>query len=142
MAEFSKILVPFDGSSQSVNALKTAIGVAKLYRAKLDVLFVLEHVRFAGTPTDTLYIIEQATKQVKELAIKKAKHILKQEGFKGEVASSEGHPTEEIIEFAEKGKYDLVIIGNRGLSDVDRFLLGSVSDGVARHVHCAVMIVK
>jgi nucleotide-binding universal stress UspA family protein len=53
-----------------------------------------------------------------------------------------GNPAETIINVAEKGKYDLIIVGKRGLSTVKRFFLGSVSDDVSHHAKCSVLIVR
>ena len=53
-----------------------------------------------------------------------------------------GDPSEEIPKIANEEKYDLVVMGNRGLSGIKGFLLGSVSDKVSRSSECPVVIVK
>jgi nucleotide-binding universal stress UspA family protein len=52
-----------------------------------------------------------------------------------------GVPSDVIVEIAEKGNYDLIIVGSRGLGKVKRFLLGSVSDDVSHKAKCSVLIV-
>ncbi len=54
----------------------------------------------------------------------------------------QGSPKEEIVRAAEEWPADLVVVGGRGLGGVRGFLLGSVSQTVARHVHCPVLVVK
>lgn len=54
----------------------------------------------------------------------------------------EGHAVEEIIRACREGRLDLVVIGARGLSRIKEIVLGSVSDGVTRHAHCPVLVVK
>lgn len=54
----------------------------------------------------------------------------------------QGNPKEEIVRAAEEWPADLVVVGGRGLGGVKGFLLGSVSQTVARHVHCPVLVVK
>jgi nucleotide-binding universal stress UspA family protein len=54
----------------------------------------------------------------------------------------QGTPKEEIVRAAEEWPADLVVVGGRGLGGVRGFLLGSVSQTVARHVHCPVLVVK
>lgn len=53
-----------------------------------------------------------------------------------------GNPKEEIVRAAEEWPADLVVVGGRGLGGVRGFLLGSVSQTVARHVHCPVLVIK
>jgi nucleotide-binding universal stress UspA family protein len=53
-----------------------------------------------------------------------------------------GDPRAEIVRQAEEWRADLVVLGARGLGKVKRFLLGSVSDAVARHAGCPVLVVK
>ncbi len=53
-----------------------------------------------------------------------------------------GHPSEEIVLAAEAMDADLVVVGSHGMSEVKRFLLGSVSDQVLHYAHCSVLIVR
>lgn len=140
--KFTKVLVPFDGSAQAIKALEVATAISKRDKAKLTVLYVMEPYGLPTSPTDTLFLIEQGVKQLKELTVKKARYILKKNRARGEVITKDGHPAEVILKVAKKGKYDLIVMGNRGLSDIDRFFLGSVTDAVVHHAHCTVMVVK
>ena len=54
----------------------------------------------------------------------------------------EGDPAEAILDTASEQNADLVVVGDRGLSGVQRFLLGSVSRKVSEHAACNVMIVR
>ena len=63
-------------------------------------------------------------------------------GFTIETDVAVGDPRAEIVRQAEEWKADLVVVAARGLGMVKRLLLGSVSDAVARHAPCAVLIVK
>ncbi len=54
----------------------------------------------------------------------------------------QGGPKDEIARAAEAWPADLVVVGARGLGGVKGFLLGSVSETVARHVHCPVLVAK
>jgi nucleotide-binding universal stress UspA family protein len=53
-----------------------------------------------------------------------------------------GRPVDEIVAAAEAPGIDLVVMGARGLGALERILLGSVSEGVLRHVHRPLLIVK
>lgn len=50
--------------------------------------------------------------------------------------------TGNIVEYAEREKIDLIVIGTRGRSAFKRLLLGSTASGVVTHAHCPVMVVK
>jgi nucleotide-binding universal stress UspA family protein len=41
-----------------------------------------------------------------------------------------------------EGKFDLIVMGARGLSKIEELVLGSVSDGVTRHACCPILVVK
>jgi len=53
-----------------------------------------------------------------------------------------GRPEYAILEAAGRERSDLVVVGSRGLSGVARVLLGSVSEYVATHAHCSVLVVR
>jgi nucleotide-binding universal stress UspA family protein len=55
---------------------------------------------------------------------------------------TEGRAQERIVEYAETTKADLVVIGAKGHSQIDRILLGSTSDYVATHAPCSVLVVR
>jgi nucleotide-binding universal stress UspA family protein len=48
----------------------------------------------------------------------------------------------EIIEYAEKNRIDMIVIGSRGLSGIKKMLLGSVANGVLIYSHCPVLVTK
>jgi nucleotide-binding universal stress UspA family protein len=54
----------------------------------------------------------------------------------------EGHPSNEIIEFAQKNGIDVIVMGTLGKSGLDRFLLGSVAEKVTRNSSVPVLVVK
>lgn len=89
--------------------------------------------------------------------LKEAAHVSKElglsllEGIQDQLAQSDwdvntrlvtGHPAEEIIKAAAKCKAHLIVLGARGMSKIDRLLLGSVSRKVAHHAPCSVLIVR
>jgi len=53
-----------------------------------------------------------------------------------------GSAVQAIIECAENRKFDLIVMGTRGLSAFRKALLGSVSSGVVSHATCSVLVVR
>jgi nucleotide-binding universal stress UspA family protein len=52
-----------------------------------------------------------------------------------------GIPSDKIVETAERGNHDLIVLGRRGMSNVKRFLIGGNSDAVAHKAKYSVLIV-
>jgi nucleotide-binding universal stress UspA family protein len=74
--------------------------------------------------------------------VEAARASLSARGFAVETDVATGEPRAEIVRQAEQWHADLIVLGARGLGKVKRFLLGSVSDAVARHADCPVLVVK
>jgi nucleotide-binding universal stress UspA family protein len=79
---------------------------------------------------------------VRALELKKAHHVLRRLGVKAEFVSALGHPVDIVTKYAKKGKFDLIAMGSKGAGGLERLLLGSVSEGVVHHAHCAVLVVR
>ncbi|HWQ44370.1 MAG TPA: universal stress protein [Methanosarcina barkeri] len=54
----------------------------------------------------------------------------------------EGHPAEENLNFAEKKDIDMIVVGSLGKTDIERFLLGSVSENIIRHAKVPILVVR
>jgi nucleotide-binding universal stress UspA family protein len=50
-----------------------------------------------------------------------------------------GHPVTSLLDEADSGRYDMVVVGSRGVGPISRALLGSVSDKLARHARAALI---
>jgi len=154
---FEKILVPLDGSEHSLKALTTAIQIAKKFGGKITLIHVYSvAVRPVIMPEPTTLtppmipvMTPAEVSKVAEAARRAGGSILadgEQRVKAGEVQVEtmlkEGHTVQEIIKTAEEGKFDLIVMGARGISRIREILLGSVSDGVTRNSPCPVLVVK
>jgi nucleotide-binding universal stress UspA family protein len=147
---FKKILVPIDGSKTSYTIIKYALDLAKKYSAKITIVTVVDLPSnsllaqgAAFTPETTKDYqqkLEKTHNKILSTAIKNAKKI----NPKIELTKKllEGRPADEIVELAKEEKFDLIVIGSRGLGGIKEFFLGSVSDRVADAAPCPVLIVK
>jgi nucleotide-binding universal stress UspA family protein len=138
---FEKIVVAIDGSPNSEKALSTAVDLAVHYQADLIALSVAELPEVVAMVDEVDEIRQSAEdhfRQIGEAAVQYAKS----RGIALRSVVVRGHAAEEILRFAESEVASLVVLGRQGHSRIARFFLGSTTDRVSEHCHCAVMIVK
>lgn len=139
-----KLLVPIDGSDSSKRALDKAKKIAVCMGSEITILNVVAPITGYRDMPD-LEIINEAQNINKEYSKKMLQAALDSfKDFTGKVDAKTrtGNPTEEIINEAEGGGYDAIIMGSRGMGVFKRTLLGSVSDKVVHHSKVSVFIVK
>lgn len=144
---YQHILVPVDGSSTSLAAVKQAAEIAKKFGSKVTALCVLAVDPFIGVEfIDTSEITKDYFAKAKAGAqetLNNAKALFAQEGVEIETKISEGQVIhKEIIAAAEELKADLVVIGSHGRKGIKKLILGSVAQGVLGESHFPVLIIK
>jgi nucleotide-binding universal stress UspA family protein len=142
-AEFKKIFIATDGSEQNRRAIEYGIELAKIAGGKIFVGYVVDTAAFASIPMDAGWemMYELMGTEAND-AVQKVDVLAKQAGVEVETVVLEGHPSNEIIEFAQKNRIDVIIMGTLGKSGLDRFLLGSVAEKVTRNSTVPVLVVK
>jgi nucleotide-binding universal stress UspA family protein len=68
--------------------------------------------------------------------------VLRKAGFQSTGVVRTGEARQQIIDYATEWPADLIVLGSHGRRGLNRFLLGSVSEGVVRHAPCSVEIVR
>jgi nucleotide-binding universal stress UspA family protein len=142
---FKKILVALDGSDHADHALDFALGIAEKYSSDLVLLSVYNFpVSCYYAPPEVMKdcLDDQKTQHEKVVTTALNKVKKNKPDLKVSVKVVHGRPAEKIIEASEEGNFDVIVMGSRGLGGVKEFLLGSVSDRVADHAPCPVLIVK
>ena len=141
-----KILVPVDGSQNSMEAVKVALKYAKATKTDISLMTVTPFIsgldlEISAGAMDKL---NESMKSRGEEVLGKAQGILTAEGVSAKtILASSISAADDIISFAEKEKMDLIIIGSRGLgSAATRFIMGSVASKVVSHAPCNVYVVK
>jgi len=148
--EFERLITPVDGSESSIRAARKVIYLAKKMGADIIALYVL-HLpisAYVGPPyspviyTDDIEIKELRKKMKNEgnQVLDKIEKMALEEGIKIAKKIVEGSPDEEIIKISKKD--DLIVMGAKGISAIDRIFLGSVSEKVLHHAKSSVMIVR
>ena len=139
----SKILVPVDGSDNSLRALDHAILLTQSTGAAVTAMHVIES-------PPTVYVESQKllddimTKFRTESAkiLDRCKQIGEKSDVKIETVIAEGDAASSITGYAQKEGFDLIIIGSRGLGKFKEMVLGSVSNKVLHHSKASVLIVR
>ena len=131
-----KILVAYDGTEPSRRALHSAAMLAKAFEATISVVSVVP--RHPGrSPVDPW---DDERVHADELV--EARTLLRAEGLEAELLEPMGDPALMIERMAEKGGFDVVVVGTRDLGSVDRLLQGSVSGHVATHAATTVVVAR
>lgn len=143
MSIAKEILVPVDGSENSLRAVRYALELAGAVGARIRLFYVfpvssVEIIGMAGMSRDD---IEHAAQAAAQRVFDKLHAEIGDTEVKLVDETSIGDPAEEIIRCTEDDHELLVILGRRGLSRIQSLLLGSVSEKVVRHAHSPIMIV-
>jgi len=121
---YKRILVGTDGSSTAAKAVDRAVGVAQAAGASL-----------------TIFSAARSDKGERVVSAEAARHA--GAGVAIDTKVVDGEPVSSLIDAAREGGYDLLVMGNRGMTGVARFLrLGSVPNKVSHHLPCSLLIVK
>jgi nucleotide-binding universal stress UspA family protein len=146
-AKPTSVLVGIDGSKNSKTALVKSIDCFKLKQAEtkitlVHVVDVADPIKFL-TPVEFVASIETNLSMEGETFLADGARILSEAGKTGvEIVIHKGDPASELIKMANETKPDLMVLGARGHTAVEHFLLGSVSHRIATHAPCSVAVVK
>lgn len=128
----TKLLAAVDGSKSSQRALVFGAALAGKIGAPMTLLHVQESRLFGSHPelTETIGngILSDAAGKIKGITLDKK--------------LESGDPGRKILDVAEKGGFDLIVMGSCGHNAITRFLLGSVSNHVLHYAKHAVLVVK
>jgi len=141
--EIGKIIVPVDGSDESKMAARKAIYIAKHIHASILAIYVIDSSLLITHGIESDILIPDFTALLRkdaEMAVNEIAKMGKRNGVRVVKKIVEGIPSEEIIKIANKR--DLIIMGSKGKSALERILVGSVSEKVLHHAPCSVMIVR
>jgi nucleotide-binding universal stress UspA family protein len=142
-----QVLLGSDGSRGAEFTLRTLIGFADPGRVRVRVTSVVKPEEgVAGIPehTSQQFVggerrIESYRLQEAERRVSHAVRTLDDAGFQCEGDVQVGDPAEQLLMQATEDGTDVIAVGSRGLGPVQRVVLGSVSDKVARHARAALV---
>lgn len=144
------ILIAVDGSEASFKALDFAADLASQYDSNLILLHVVPEgglpeglrqwatVEHVENPAEWLY--EQA---VADNVLLAADERVRAKGLaKVERVVQHGEVTKQILDVAKRRSVDLIVMGTRGLSDLEGLFMGSVAHKVTHRAPCTVVSVR
>jgi nucleotide-binding universal stress UspA family protein len=137
---FRRILVPLDGSRNSIRGLDHAIYLARQCHATIMGICVIER-----PPQRAYRAIQYPEKQLLkdvENTMEFAKRHSAQNGILFERKIAFGDPGYMIVKFAKDKKFDVIVIGARGQGALKEIFFGSVSNYVLHKSHMPVLVVK
>jgi nucleotide-binding universal stress UspA family protein len=137
------IVVGTDGSPSADGAVRRAAEVAKGVGARVHLVTAYPDVAtFRETIVSSAKADPIDLRNVAESVLARESRGLADQGIDVETHAREGDPAEVIIDVAQDQGADLIIVGARGLSGLQRFLLGSVSSKLSHHAPTSVMVVR
>ncbi len=143
-----KILLAIDDSEFSEAAARAVASQIRGQDAEVLVLQVVEPLVFSTPPEMAPGYAPEMTERLQE-QLKQAKgsvdhaaRMLRSAGFKANSRVVESGVRTGILDVADEWHADLIVLGSHGRKGLQRFLLGSVAESVARHARCSVMIVR
>ena len=120
---YKRILVGTDGSATAAKAVDRAVEVAQVAGATLTILT-------AGAGPGARQIVDQEA----------ARHA--HAGIEIDTLVDGRDAPTALVEVADDGDYDLLVVGNKGMTGASRFFLGSVPNKVSHHAHRSLLIVR
>jgi nucleotide-binding universal stress UspA family protein len=142
---YSKILVAIDGSKESMNAARYAIGLAKKDRARVIALTAMRLPSLYGWyPAESPYTWQKKYAKERKKWFEKIERLAKDNNIKiqTEIVESTMSTQGTIVKYAEEHNMEVIVIGTRGISGFAKQLLGSTALGVVTYAHCTVIVVK
>ncbi len=146
---FKNILVAVDGSAAATHALEKAIQLSQSFSATLHLVHVVREMQLPLNPglMDKYEKVQHQRHDmllaIGEEIVNQAKRVAQTKGVGAvETDIGAGDPASAIVDYAKKKKVDLIVIGNRGLGQVQSLFMGSVSRKVTNLSDTACLIVK
>jgi nucleotide-binding universal stress UspA family protein len=146
--KFAKVIVAFDGSEDSIKAIRLAGSLALVCGSDLTVVHIYSSPTIgfsaaSGVPIPDYRELEEAKKEAARAVLARGLQLASEEGLKakGELIEAPS-VVEAIVKFAADEKADLIVVGTRGMTGFKKLIIGSVSSGVVNHSPCSVLIAR
>jgi nucleotide-binding universal stress UspA family protein len=146
-----KILIAIDKSGYRQKVIETGTILAKALGASLTAIHVVDRASL-GVVWDLLSYYPGARAEMYERAVEKESAKLLDEvkdleqvkgvKIKTDLITNTSSAAEGILNYAKEADADLIIIGTKGMTGIEKFLMGSVASKVLSHAHCPVLAIR
>jgi nucleotide-binding universal stress UspA family protein len=134
---YASIVVGTDGSDTAREAVRQATRIAALVGARIELVSAYQPV--PETPPEGWSVSPR--RDVEDTLRREAEEIAAA-GVEVTTYARQGDPAAALLDVAEERRADLIVVGNKGMTGADRFLLGSVPNKVSHHAPCSVLIIR
>lgn len=153
-AIFRRLLVPIDKSGYKDKLIVDGVKLAKALRSEIYAIHIIDeslmsHVTdtngsMEGKRDDYKEAYRDALRKQAQKILGEARLVGQNEGVKvnTDIVSHTHSVAEAIIDYARSKNIDLILIGTKGISGLEKFLLGSVASKVISRAHCPVLAVR
>jgi len=135
---YDDILFPTDGSEAAQATFSHAVAMAQAFDARLHALYVV-NTTYAGVGAAGSVNINSLRASGEEI-LEALETQIAEEGLEGVTEITEGDPYTEILDYSDN--VDMIVMGTRGRSGIDKYLLGSVTEKVVRTADVPVCTVR
>jgi len=136
-----KVLVATDGSEHSMKAVQRGLELAEREGAEITLMAVALYSRedLDEMPPG----IQERLETQAANALRKSKALFDEKGIKVEAILTASYvPANSIIKKAEEGKFDRILMGSKGISGIERLLIGSTAAKVVANAPCTVTVIR
>jgi nucleotide-binding universal stress UspA family protein len=140
MSIYKKVLIAVDGSDTSMHALREFLKFSKTERLSITVVSVLPAYEgdLASMWTNN---IKASMRKGCDASLAEARKIAAEEGVPIETLCEEGEIYERIIDLADAENYDLIVMGKKGMSLIEKAFVGSVTSRVIGYSRQDVLVI-
>ena len=136
------IVVGTDGSAGAERAVRRAVDIAAATGARLHLVTAYPDASYQQPIASSARTERIDLREAAESVLARVASHVQADSVEVDTQARQGDPARVLIDVAQEVDADLIIVGARGLTTLERWLLGSVSNKVSQHAPCDVMIVR
>jgi nucleotide-binding universal stress UspA family protein len=134
---YSAIVVGTDGSETAREAVRQTTRLAATIGARIELVSAYEPVPDGRPDGWSVSTRDEVERTLREMAAE-----VTAAGVDVTTYARQGDPAAALLDVAEERRADLIVVGNKGMTGADRFLLGSVPNKVTHHAPCSVLVIR